>query len=601
MRTSSFLAQLLSRWRLLFAGNALLWTAVRGIELLPGLIGKLFFDTLTDNATFGMDVSAIAVLVFVVAAAQIAALLAAAMADIHHRFRVGTLLQRNLLRHVLNRPGASSLPCSTGEAISSFRDDVGVVEGAARRLVADISLSVSAAVALVAILRVSALMAVVCVLPVFAVGAFTRALSRRIEATRKASRHATEHVTGVLGEILGAILAVQLANAEGAVGEHFRLAGEERKRHALREMSLSFVVEGANSTISTLSLGLILIVAAQLLRVSRFTVGDFALVSYFSRVLVGFVREVGGIGAEYRRLRVSFDRLRNLLQGGSDAVLTQPDPLYLRSDVPTEEPPALEARDRLETLEARGLCHRYAPADTAGDSPRGIEDLSLRLHRGEVVVITGRIGSGKTTLVRLILGLLPADRGQILWNGTLVSDPASFFVPPRCAYTSQIPLLFSETIRANVLLGRAEDPSSMERAVSLSVLEEDLATMPDGLDTIIGPKGVRVSGGQRQRIAAARMFVREPELLVFDDLSSALDVETERLLWRRAFANRGVTCLVVSHRRAVLRRADRIIVLKEGKKDAEGSLDELLRSSEEMRSLWEADLDVDPGQRPPTE
>ena len=120
-------------------------------------------------------------------------------------------------------------------------------------------------------------------------------------------------------------------------------------------------------------------------------------------------------------------------------------------------------------------------------------------------------------------------------------------------------------------------------------MEHDLQDMEYGLETMIGAKGVKLSGGQVQRTSAARMFAREPELLVFDDLSSALDVETEQTLWERVFEIPTATCLVVSHRKAALRHASHIIVLKNGRIESQGSLNDLLESSEEMRFLWHGD------------
>ena len=180
--------------------------------------------------------------------------------------------------------------------------------------------------------------------------------------------------------------------------------------------------------------------------------------------------------------------------------------------------------ERLLTIEVRGLTYLH-PA-----SRRGIADVNFTVARGEFVVITGRVGAGKTTLLRALLGLLPAQ-GEVRWNGATVNDPTAHFAPPRSSYTPQVPHLFSASLSENILLGLPRE--HLDKAIASAVLERDVATLEEGPETRVGPRGMRLSGGQVQRTAAARMVARDAELLVFDDLSSALDAETESRLWER--------------------------------------------------------------------
>ena len=148
--------------------------------------------------------------------------------------------------------------------------------------------------------------------------------------------------------------------------------------------------------------------------------------------------------------------------------------------------------------------------------------------------------------------------------------------------------MFSMSLRENLVLGKQLDDESLDESIHIATMTHDVEMMPEGLETLIGPRGVRLSGGQVQRSATARMFTRSPQILVLDDVSSALDVETEQLLWDRLFASRAsVATLVVSHRRAAMARADRIVVMEDGRIVASGTADELQNDSEIFRAIWQ--------------
>ncbi|MFI2858378.1 ABC transporter ATP-binding protein [Paenibacillus sp. JSM ZJ436] len=274
--------------------------------------------------------------------------------------------------------------------------------------------------------------------------------------------------------------------------------------------------------------------------------------------------------------------LINIMQRGNASLDRVNSTLSVQPDVPEPEQPV-----HVRTPDSVVFDHLSFRYPSSGED--NLKDISLTLKQGQTLGVVGRTGSGKSTLLKQLLHEYPAGTGRLLFAGVPVENLSKEQLHAWIGYVPQEQILFSKTVRQNIQFGKkdADDETIME-AIRTAAFDQDLHTLSDGLDTLVGEKGVALSGGQKQRVSLARAFIADPEILILDDALSAVDARTEAKIIEHIRTQRsGKTTLISTHRLSAIQHADWIVVLEDGAITEEGTHEMLLAANGWYREQYE--------------
>lgn len=380
---------------------------------------------------------------------------------------------------------------------------------------------------------------------------------RRLESITSELRERSAGIGSFLIEtILGLKLTVA-SNAQRREQRRFRRKNDAFIRTLMSMRLLTYLAGGLPGLILAGGVAVIFLYGGQRVIAEAITMGTFVAFMAYQMRLLGPIQGLMGLYASLATARVSLGRVHVILD----------TPVEVRDPARPESAEGLRGELRLE-----GVSFSFGRGEPV------LDGVDLVVGEGEVVAVVGASGSGKSTIVDLLSRQLDPDAGRILLGGRDLRALRLEAVRARVVAVEQEPFLFNTTIAENIRYGRpGASDGEVEAAARAVGLDAFLATLPDGLDTQVGEQGRELSVGQRQRVAVARAFLADPAVLVLDEPTSSLDPASERALMEGyQVVMRGRTTILVSHRLALARRADRVVVLERGRIVEEGTAAELL-------------------------
>ncbi|SCY51299.1 ATP-binding cassette, subfamily B [Paenibacillus polysaccharolyticus] len=395
------------------------------------------------------------------------------------------------------------------------------------------------------------------IVPLLAIPFLVVFFGPRIRKRSRDVQEALATMTESAEEQLGGIRVIKTFAIEDNARSRFGATVEDIKNKQLRLVRLSSLFQATLPLLGATSLVISLLVGGILTMQNSITLGSFVALTLYLRIIMGPLQQIGNVINTMQRSGASLERVNDLLS-------EEPD---------VQEIPEAETLQNMQEIKINDLTFHYP-----GSSSPALKHIQLQIHAGRTVGIVGKTGSGKSTLVKLLLRTYEPPEGSIFINGTDIRELSLDSLRSQIAYVPQDGFLFSTTIRDNIAFSDREAPmGDVEDSAKQAMIYENIVRFPDRFDTLLGERGLTLSGGQRQRTSLARGLIKQAQILILDDSTSAVDAVTETGILRSLRKiGKGKTTLIISHRISAVRHADVILVLDEGQIVEQGTHAELM-------------------------